>query len=771
MAAGKPRCLSQLRRRALTGSSSVRARAAARSLPLRPSRPSPAGACGARSAASPALAGCPPSWRTSARATQRSARRSGESLAELGAALPCSADRPPQPDPRGQRASQRSSARGTGRRRRGRRLPRGPLRPNGRLPRAARSSTEPRRGERPTCSRRHGRQLARSTASSLERSRQRHRDRRRRRSTSSRFVRQSPLTSCRVADVLVDLARMVQAARGRPRTCRRERVSAPSDVLTFASLNRSGAASRSSLHSAIASRTGVGPTRRLKASAASIRARREERARVTLGRPPSRLCCGAVAASPHVHVIDREPGTTESPLVACGREYVDRAERSLEQFGCRDIACRSERRRARPRLAPDTVRSRSSASSAARASASLRGRLVELVQARAPRAAPHVARRQGEELSPGGAGPRPPARRSAARRASPRRRAVHRRVCGKLVCVLAELAAVVRGLLEVVADERVVAAGRRGRARRRRARAGRRGRPSSASRRRRRGAGRGGSGSRRRPGRRRGAAGRSPARESASRFAGDVAGASAATAPRENSRPTTAARWSTRRSPASRRPRRPASTASSVGGSPSPPSAANDGELLDVERVALRELDDPLACLVVERRRVPATSSRASSSSPSGPSTISSRPRAVRAPGRARQSTRSGASYAVGEVVDEVDERGLRPVDVVEHEQHGLLRGRGPPAAGGPPSTTRRAAPSARPRRARPAERARARRPVRAARAAPARPVAARRAGAGTWRPRRARGSVRRAPSSAVPRAARVRGRAASCRSPARRRR
>ena len=65
--------------------------------------------------------------------------------------------------------------------------------------------------------------------------------------------------------------------------------------------------------------------------------------------------------------------------------------------------------------------------------------------------------------------------------------------------------------------------------------------------------------------------------------------------------------------------------------------------------------------------------------------------------GRARQQTRIGASrLQPGEILDEVEERGLRPLDVVEHEHDAGARAPASRAAGGPPSRARRCASAAR---------------------------------------------------------------------------
>ena len=198
--------------------------------------------------------------RTSAARDPRSARRSGESLA----AASCSASVLSwlgllESDPRGQRASQRWSARGTGRRRRNE-APSRALRPNGSASSCCRARAgDPRRGERPACSRRLGRRLARSTASSLAAIAAAARDRRPGVPRRSTCVRQSRLTAAALPSPRRSRARGSRA-RGRPRICRRgpERAERRRHV-RLASTDPVRLPS-SSLHSAIASAPASGRT-------------------------------------------------------------------------------------------------------------------------------------------------------------------------------------------------------------------------------------------------------------------------------------------------------------------------------------------------------------------------------------------------------------------------------------------------------------------------------------------------------------------------------
>ena len=164
-----------------------------------------------------------------------------------------------------------------------------------------------------------------------------------------------------------------------------------------------------------------------------------------------------------------------------------------------------------------------------------------------------------------------------------------------------------------------------------------------------------------------------PARESASRSRA-TSPASAATAPSENSRPTTAARWSTARSAGASAAEAACEHGFERGRQPFAAFGRKRCELLDVERVPLGELDDPLACLVVHLRGAGDDRARLVLTQRAQRERVAQRPLQLRA-GEAEHEQRCVG--AVGQVVDQVDERRLRPVDVVEHEQDGLLSGEG----------------------------------------------------------------------------------------------
>ena len=95
--------------------------------------------------------------------------------------------------------------------------------------------------------------------------------------------------------------------------------------------------------------------------------------------------------------------------------------------------------------------------------------------------------------------------------------------------------------------------------------------------------------------------------EDAAQPVAPVDGRSSATAPRWNSRPSTEARWSTARSPGSRRSMRAARSAWIVAGTVSSCRVGIVGEhgehLLDEQRVALGRVDDAIAKRRVDRRR------------------------------------------------------------------------------------------------------------------------------------------------------------------------
>ena len=150
--------------------------------------------------------------------------------------------------------------------------------------------------------------------------------------------------------------------------------------------------------------------------------------------------------------------------------------------------------------------------------------------------------------------------------------------------------------------------------------------------------------------------------------------------------PSTEPRSSTSRSAGSSWSSRAASSAWIVGGtatSPPPDSRHERDHLLDEERVALGRLEDPLAQLVVD-----AVAERARSARPSRPARAARAGRSSRSacrrpsagrrveqlrPGHAEQQDRRVARQ-VGDVLDQVEERRLAPVDVVEDDDERAAR-------------------------------------------------------------------------------------------------
>ena len=166
--------------------------------------------------------------------------------------------------------------------------------------------------------------------------------------------------------------------------------------------------------------------------------------------------------------------------------------------------------------------------------------------------------------------------------------------------------------------------------------------------------------------------------------------------PREKSRPATAARSVSARSAASRResageaPRRP----TQLDRAPGP--ASSSGRLLEEERVPSGNPDDLGPCLLVDdallqphrarpparRPAAPRRGLRPSSPIQAGLSTSSR---------RARQSTRSAASAGhESEILDEVEQRGLGPVDVLEEDDDWPLPAPAPRGSAARPRTPHR---------------------------------------------------------------------------------
>ena len=192
-------------------------------------------------------------------------------------------------------------------------------------------------------------------------------------------------------------------------------------------------------------------------------------------------------------------------------------------------------------------------------------------------------------------------------------------------------------------------------------------------------------------------------------------GASASTAPRWNILALDRRRARARRARPGRAGRavRRAAPGSSAARSTSPlPTCAHQREhLLDEERVALGRLADacargsssssPSAEQLVDqavglpaRRAARAATVVAFSLPPPQPARRSS------SSGRAMQSSRIGASRReIGDVLDEVEERRLAPVEVVEHDHERRSRARPPRAACGTPTPTSLRRRDRRPRR------------------------------------------------------------------------
>ena len=228
-------------------------------------------------------------------------------------------------------------------------------------------------------------------------------------------------------------------------------------------------------------------------------------------------------------------------------------------------------------------------------------------------------------------------------------------------------------------------------------------------------------------------------------------GPSAATAAAENRRPTTAARCASPRSSAPSRSRRLAISASIEPGTESSaasPSSRDVGrELLDVERVALGDLDDAVR-VPARRRRARAPARRSAARARATPPSRSARRAARAAPGRG---TRIGDPVACA---PRYSTRSSSVGSAQWTSSNTSSSGRSAASS----SNRRRAARKISPGRARPS------RAPSACRSSPR--------AAGTWRPRRRKRSGRRARSP--PRRAaceRARARGASCRSPPRRRR
>ena len=155
---------------------------------------------------------------------------------------------------------------------------------------------------------------------------------------------------------------------------------------------------------------------------------------------------------------------------------------------------------------------------------------------------------------------------------------------------------------------------------------------------------------------------------------------SAITSSAVNSFPTTAPRSRTARSPGPSRSRRAASSAWTVSGSARsarPPSSREREELLEEERVALRRLDDPRSLVRLQSR--PAETFEQCIRLVGRTARRAGRARRSRAPSRnarpvfekllARKADdRDRPRSLVREVLDELEEGRLRPVDVVEDE-------------------------------------------------------------------------------------------------------
>ena len=287
-----------------------------------------------------------------------------------------------------------------------------------------------------------------------------------------------------------------------------------------------------------------------------------------------------------------------------------------------------------------------------------------------------------------------------------------------------ELGPVAVGLLEVVADDLVEldeVGAVRARASRRSARAARRASPSAAPRRRRRGSGGGGSGRRRRPASSVRSGRTSSLRTSATRRPSTCASLgrrAPATAPRWKTWPSTAPRSSTPRSAGSSWSSRAASSAWIVGGTATSPSALGGDHrdhLLDEERVAAGRLEDPRRAArptipsvqrgdqlgrLLRRERLEQHVRRVQlAAAPGRPA----RRAAPAAPDRGAGSARRGS---VGDVLDQVEEGRLAPVDVVEDDDERLLGGvRLEQLAKSPGDLLRGARPSSRRRGSRPAGR------------------------------------------------------------------
>ena len=164
---------------------------------------------------------------------------------------------------------------------------------------------------------------------------------------------------------------------------------------------------------------------------------------------------------------------------------------------------------------------------------------------------------------------------------------------------------------------------------------------------------------------------------------------SAATTPRENSRPATAARCSTARSGSASRPRRPARTASSVGGRPSPPSAAKEASCSAYRAFpSASATTRPASPRRAPRRRPRARAPRRRRAGRAR--SARRRPRELRT--RQVDEQQRSVRDPLAEIVDEIEQCRLGPVDVVQEQQHGpRARERLEQAAHGPVRLAERA--------------------------------------------------------------------------------